>query len=68
MNYKPLINIKLQEFQKEFPNYTLGEIMYGAISTIRSNKDFKKADLLEISDEEMYKALSKSFAIEQENT
>lgn len=68
MNYSLLITVKLQEYQNKFPDYTFGEIIYSAISTIRSNKDFKKADLLDISDEEMYKALSKSYMIEQENS
>ncbi len=64
MNYKPLINIKLKEYQEEFPEYTLGEILYSMLVSHDKNKDFKKADFLSMSDADIYGALSRSFATE----
>ena len=66
MNYKPLIVDKLREYQKEFPEYSFCQILYSAVNVLRKQDEFKKTDLLNISDQDFYTALSKSFSIESD--
>lgn len=68
MNYLPLINLKLVEFQKEFPQYTIGEIFYAIFSWRNKGKEFKKSEFLEMSDKEFYECASKAFDHEKEVT
>lgn len=65
MNYRPLLNSKLQEFEKKYPSYTLGQTIY-AMFVCAKNFDFSKEALVNISDEELYKSLSHAFNNEDE--
>lgn len=67
MNYKPLINLKIAEFQKTFPNYSVGDIFYAIFSWRKKGTEFKKSDFLEISDQEFYECASKAFEHEKES-
>lgn len=63
VNYKPLILEKIKEFSSERPDYSLGEIIHSAITQI-SKKGVRietKGDILNITDEEIYKGLCKAF-------
>ena len=66
MNHIPLINLKLVEFQKEFPKYTMGEIFYAIFSRRNKGKDFKKSEFLEMSDKEFYECTCQAFDHEKE--
>lgn len=67
MNYLPLINLKLVEFQKEFPKYTMGEIFYSIFSWRNKGKEFKKSEFLEMTDKEFYECASQAFDHEKDN-
>ena len=64
MNYKPLIQAKLKEFSEKLPEYTIGNILYAALSIKYKNTDFCKGDLFSLQDEEVYELLSKALVIE----
>ncbi len=64
MNYKNNAIRELQEFSKEFPSYTLGELLYSALRLTNSNKI---SDLLLISDEDLFSAIEKTKQEEKEN-
>lgn len=68
-NYKPLIGEKTKEFQIENPSYSYAEFIYSVISMLTKDgvlsKNFKKSDLLEVSDEDIYTAIYKSIKRER---
>ena len=64
MNYKNNAIRELQDFSKEFPNYTLGELLY---STLRLTNATKISDLLLLSDEDLFSAIEKTKQDEKEN-
>jgi hypothetical protein len=63
MNYKNNAIRELQDFSKEFPNYTLGELLY---STLRLTNITKISDLLLVSDEDLFSAIEKTKLDEKE--
>lgn len=63
MSYKNNTLRELQEFTKEFPTYTLSEILYSAIRLI-GVKDIK--DLMKVSDEQLYTAINSAIDLEKE--
>lgn len=67
LNYRPLLDSKLEEFKKKMPKYTFAQTVYTALNEIVSTQDFKKSDLLRISDEKMYQAVCKAIEAEEEN-
>lgn len=63
MNFKNNAVRELQEFSKEFPDYTLGELLY---STFRLTGAKKISDILELSDEEIFSAIERTKQEEKE--
>lgn len=63
MNYKNNAIRELQDFSKEFPNYTLGELLY---SILRLTNITKVSDLLTVSDEDLFSAIEKTKQEEKE--
>jgi hypothetical protein len=64
MNFKNNALRELLNFSKEFPEYSLGEILY---SVIRITGAKKISDLLTLSDEEIFSAIEKAKVQEKEN-
>lgn len=64
MNYKNNAIRELQDFAKEFPSYTFGELLY---STLRLTNVTKISDLLTLSDEDLFSAIEKTKQEEKEN-
>jgi hypothetical protein len=54
MNFKNNAVRELQEFSKEFPDYTLGELLYSALRLTGAKKI---SDILELTDEEIFSAI-----------
>lgn len=67
MNYKPLITLKIKEFSEKIPSYSISEIFYSALNVKFKSCEFKKSDILEISDTEFYSLLSKAMEKELED-
>lgn len=63
MNYKNNGVREFQEFAKQHPDYSLGEIFYAIARTAKVNKI---SDLLEKTDEEMFTAINKAIEVEHE--
>lgn len=63
MNFKNNALRELSTLSKEFPEYTLGEVLY---SVIRLTGAKKTSELLLISDEEFFSAIEKAKQQEQE--
>lgn len=64
MNPRLLIEDKIIEFSKTFPEYTFGQIMFGVLTQACKSQEFSKKTLLEMTDEVFYTAVSRSFVIE----
>ena len=64
MNFKNNALRELPNFSKEFPDYSLGEIIY---SVVRLTGAKKISDLLLISDEDIFSAIEKAKLQEKEN-
>jgi hypothetical protein len=64
LNYKPLTQAKLKEFMEKLPEYSIGNILYAALSIKFKNTDFCKGDLFSLEDEEFYGLLSKALVVE----
>jgi hypothetical protein len=64
MNFKNNALRELTNFAKEFPEYSLGQILYSAI---RLTEAKKISDLLTLSDEEIFSAIEKAKIQEKEN-
>lgn len=60
MNYGPLLYKKLEEFHKELPDYSFGDILTSALRLIDNREVKDKFSLMEITDEEFYSALSRA--------
>jgi hypothetical protein len=63
MNFKNNAIRELQSFSKEFPSYTLGELLYSAL---RLTDAKTISDLLTLSDEEIFSAIEKTTQQEKE--
>lgn len=64
MNYRNILIDKIDEFKKELPDYSFSQCIFAAIKQMECFADFKKSDLLSISDEDMYTALEVALKIE----
>lgn len=64
MNFKNNAIRELQVFSKEFPTYTLGELLYSALRLTTAKTI---PDLLTLSDEEIFSAIEKTTQQEKEN-
>lgn len=67
MNYKRLVHRKFLEFLKECPDWSLGQIMYSTLRMHNKGEEFKKKDFLQLTDKELYSAMSKALAHELED-
>lgn len=63
MNYKNNALRDLQSFSKEFPQYSLGELLY---SVLRLTGAKKVSDLITLSDEDIFSAIEKTIVDEKE--
>ena len=63
MNFKNNALRELQNFSKDFPDYSLGEILYSALRLTGAKKI---SDLLTLSDEEIFSAVEKAKSQERE--
>ena len=63
MNYKNNALRDLQNFAKEFPEYSLGELLY---SVLRLTGAKKISDLVTLSDEDIFSAIEKTIVDEKE--
>jgi hypothetical protein len=63
MNFKNNAIRELQEFAKEFPEYTLGELLYSALRLTGASKI---SDTMKVSDEDMFSAIEKTRQEEKE--
>lgn len=63
MNFKNNAIRELQEFSKEFPEYTLGELIYSAI---RLTSAKKISDIMLLTDEDIFSAIEKTRQEEKE--
>lgn len=64
MNFKNNALRELQNFTKEFPDYTMGEVLY---SFLRLTGAKKISDILELSDEEIFSSIEQATYQEKEN-
>lgn len=62
VNYRPLIFEKVKEVFENCPKYSFGEVMHSVATQLskRGTQIETKGDLLNVSDEELYKALCKA--------
>lgn len=63
MNFKNNAVRELQEFSKEFPDYTLGELLYSALRLTGAKKI---SDILALTDEEIFSAIERTKQEEKE--
>lgn len=63
MNFKNNAIRELQDFAKEFPEYSLGELLYSAIRLTNAKKI---SDILLLSDEDIFSAIEKTKQEEKE--
>lgn len=64
MNHRPLLEDKIVEFSKSFPEYKFGEVMFSILTQVCKGKGFSKEILLSLSDQQFYTAISRAFTIE----
>ncbi len=67
MNHYPLVARKLFEFKEQFPEYSIGNILYSAICVKVKGGTISKGDIFDIDDAEMYELLSKALSRELDN-
>jgi len=60
MNHKGLIIVKIKEFSQRHPEFSIGAILYSAMSLKYKGTEFTKGALFEISDEDLYGLLTKA--------
>ena len=66
MNYRVVIDDKMQEFKARIPEYTFAQTVFAALKQIDNFVDFKKSDLLSISDEDYYTAIENAYRKEND--
>jgi|688.fasta_scaffold333631_3 hypothetical protein len=64
MNFKNNALRELQNLSKDFPEYSLGEILYSALRLTGAKKI---SDLIRLSDEEIFSTIEKSKEKEKED-
>jgi hypothetical protein len=64
MNFKNNALRELQNLSKDFPEYSLGEVLYSAIRITGAKKI---SDLLTLSNEEIFSAIEKAKTKEKED-
>lgn len=67
INYRPLIDSKLEEFQQKMPEYTFAQTVYAMLLHVPTTQTFKKSELLNLTDEKVYKALCVAVDAENDN-
>lgn len=65
INYKPLIEEKIEVFKTQNPEYTYGQIIYSALAVAKVCAT--KVQLLELSDEDFYTYLEEALMKERED-
>lgn len=66
MNFRPLVNEQLREFEKELPNYSLAETFLAILKVILKDGEISPRTILKVSDEQIYSAINKTIKREKE--
>lgn len=66
MNYKPLIQDKVDEFFEENPTYTWGQLMYTVRGRLRKSRKNKDLDFLDMTDEDIYQGIMLATQVERD--
>jgi len=62
VNFKPLIEEKVEDFKKDNPDYTYGQILYSALKVLGTTT---RAEILALSDEDLYTGLDNALKLEE---
>lgn len=66
MNYDIFIIDTLQAYFKEFPKYSMGDILYSCLTQVNKGEPFiRKSDLRNITTEQFYSILNESITNER---
>jgi hypothetical protein len=66
MNYKPLIQDKVDEFFEENPTYTWGQLLYSMRGRLRKSRKNKDLDFLDMTDETFYQGIILAIQVERD--
>lgn len=67
MNYTQLTLQKLIEFSDKNPDFTVGQLLYSTLSTVKTKDTFKKSDLLTVSDKDLFTSIEKAIHRESQD-
>lgn len=65
MNLSTLINLKVKEFEQRFPDYSYCDVIFSAVRVHFKGVEMTKMSLMNLTDDEYYKALCKAFEREK---
>lgn len=66
MNYNTFIIDTLQKYFEEFPEYSMGDILYSCLTQVNKGEPIiRKIDLRDITTEQFYSFLNKSITNER---
>jgi hypothetical protein len=66
MNYRVLVDGKMEEFRSLIPDYTFSQTVLAVLKNMDGFENFTKSDLLSISDEDFYSAAEKALKKESQ--
>jgi hypothetical protein len=66
MNYKPLIQDRVDEFFEENPTYSWGQLLYSIRGRLRKSRKNKDLDFVDITDEEFYQGIMLATQVERD--
>lgn len=68
-NYKPLFIDKVEEFIKECPKYSIGEIIYSMLTQMKAKgiEVNRKEDFLKLTDDKVYSGIDSAIKKEKED-
>lgn len=68
MNFRVVIEEKMGEFKKNFPEYSFAQTILSALKQTDGFSSFTKADLLTITDEDFYTAIEIAYKKESDKS
>jgi hypothetical protein len=68
MNYRVVIEEKMGEFKKSFPEYSFTQTILSALKQTEGFATFTKGDLLSITDEDFYSAIEVAYRKESDKS
>lgn len=60
-----LLKLKIDEFQERFKDYSFCDIIFSALRVQFEGRELNKSDLMKLTDNDLYKALCKSYEREK---